>query len=168
MFDRLVLLSDKGETIYFGDIGPNASTMISYLEEHGAPKCSPGANPAEWMLGVTNSKNEGRSGETWAETWDTSTEKQQVIKHLSEIKSQAIVEKAGVQRGDYASSWVQQMAAVTERIFQEYWRSPVYLYSKLALCAGVVGLIMVNISQVSAADLVIGSLQWLVIPKHIT
>ncbi|KAI2615542.1 hypothetical protein GGR54DRAFT_294268 [Hypoxylon sp. NC1633] len=40
-------------------------------------------------------------------------------------------------RSEYAAPFIQQLIIVTRRIFQEYWRDPTYLYSKLALCAGV-------------------------------
>ncbi|KAI0906706.1 P-loop containing nucleoside triphosphate hydrolase protein [Ustulina deusta] len=57
VFDRLLLLNDKGECVYFGDIGKDGTTFTSYFEEHGAEPCDPGANPAEWMLKVTKTKN---------------------------------------------------------------------------------------------------------------
>jgi ATP-binding cassette, subfamily G (WHITE), member 2, PDR len=39
---------------------------------------------------------------------------------------------------EYAASFRQQLSTVTRRIFQDHWRDPTYIYSKLALCAGVV------------------------------
>lgn len=45
----------------------------------------------------------------------------------------------GPSRSEYAASFIQQLITVTRRIFQEYWRDPTYLYSKLALCVGLVG-----------------------------
>ncbi|KAH7308379.1 ABC-2 type transporter-domain-containing protein [Stachybotrys elegans] len=57
MFDRLLLLTNRGETAYFGDIGPDASTLVDYFESRGATKCPPGANPAEWILTVMTSSN---------------------------------------------------------------------------------------------------------------
>ena len=45
MFDRLLLLRKGGQTVYFGDIGPNALTLINYFERNGARKCGDEENP---------------------------------------------------------------------------------------------------------------------------
>jgi hypothetical protein len=38
------------------------------------------------------------------------------------------------------------MGAVTRRILQEYWRRPVYIYSKFALCIGIVSATVFSIT----------------------
>jgi ATP-binding cassette subfamily G (WHITE) protein 2 (SNQ2) len=45
VFDRLLLLRKGGQTVYFGDIGENSSTMLNYFERNGAPRCGPDDNP---------------------------------------------------------------------------------------------------------------------------
>jgi hypothetical protein len=45
VFDRLLLLGKGGQTVYFGDIGENSSTILNYLERNGAPRCGSNANP---------------------------------------------------------------------------------------------------------------------------
>ena len=45
VFDRLLLLRKGGQTVYFGDIGHNSTTLISYFERNGAPKCGQNENP---------------------------------------------------------------------------------------------------------------------------
>ena len=45
VFDRLLLLRKGGQTVYFGDIGPNSSKLIGYFEGNGAAKCGPEENP---------------------------------------------------------------------------------------------------------------------------
>lgn len=45
VFDRLLLLRKGGQTVYFGDMGENASTMIDYFERNGARTCGPTENP---------------------------------------------------------------------------------------------------------------------------
>lgn len=45
-FDRLLLLESGGETVYFGDIGPDASVMREYFSRYGA-QCPANVNPAE-------------------------------------------------------------------------------------------------------------------------
>jgi ABC-type multidrug transport system ATPase subunit len=36
-FDRLLLLERGGETVYFGDIGPDSCVLREYFARHGAP-----------------------------------------------------------------------------------------------------------------------------------
>ena len=45
-FDRLLLLETGGETVYFGDIGPDARTVREYFSRYGA-HCPHNVNPAE-------------------------------------------------------------------------------------------------------------------------
>ncbi len=45
MFDRLLLLRKGGETVYFGDLGHNATTLIDYFQAHGSRRCEPEENP---------------------------------------------------------------------------------------------------------------------------
>ena len=49
-FDRLLFLARGGKTVYFGDIGYEASTLARYFERNGAHQLPDDANPAEWML----------------------------------------------------------------------------------------------------------------------
>lgn len=147
MFDRVLLLGDQGETTYFGDIGPDASTMISYFESKGASQCQPDANPAEWVLDLTSQKMASQPESSsegaplsinWTEKWSTSQEKENVIQELDNTRYSDKLMPLQTHRGEFAASWLQQLTIVSKRIFQEYWRSPTYVYSKIALCAGVV------------------------------
>lgn len=52
MFDRLLLLKKGGQTVYFGNLGPNSITMLDYFESHGAYPCPSQHNPAEYILDV--------------------------------------------------------------------------------------------------------------------
>lgn len=45
VFDRLLLLRKGGQTVYFGDLGHHASTLLEYLENNGSRKCLPEENP---------------------------------------------------------------------------------------------------------------------------
>ena len=45
VFDRLLLLRAGGETVYFGDVGPSATTLIQYFEGNGSRSCGPEENP---------------------------------------------------------------------------------------------------------------------------
>ncbi|TAQ91217.1 hypothetical protein B7494_g440 [Chlorociboria aeruginascens] len=161
MFDRLLLLSNHGETIYFGNIGQDASALIDYFESRGAPKCRPEDNPAEWVLDVTSSSgrtsamttvssdkltaaNQSQELEhsSWSKKWHESRENHEVEQYLQQCvaaKETMTSDRLSKQllRSKYAASFIQQLLIVTRRIFQEYWRDPTYLYSKLGLCAGV-------------------------------
>jgi hypothetical protein len=49
--DQLRSLSlTGGRTVYFGELGEDSKTLISYFERNGAKPCPPEANPADWML----------------------------------------------------------------------------------------------------------------------
>jgi ATP-binding cassette subfamily G (WHITE) protein 2 (PDR) len=43
-FDRLLFLGQGGKTIYFGEIGKQAQTLLHYLETNGARQCGPTEN----------------------------------------------------------------------------------------------------------------------------
>lgn len=45
MFDRLLLLRKGGETVYFGDLGHNSSTLLDYFQRNGARECDDEENP---------------------------------------------------------------------------------------------------------------------------
>jgi ATP-binding cassette, subfamily G (WHITE), member 2, PDR len=51
-FDRLLFLAAGGKTVYFGEIGEDSKTMISYFERNGSRKFAADENPAEVMLEV--------------------------------------------------------------------------------------------------------------------
>lgn len=45
VFDKLLLLQKGGETVYFGDLGQNSTTLIDYFETNGSRKCHSDENP---------------------------------------------------------------------------------------------------------------------------
>lgn len=51
MFDSVVLLAPGGHTVYVGETGENAETVVKYFGDRGA-YCPPEANPAEFILGT--------------------------------------------------------------------------------------------------------------------
>ncbi|ODQ80831.1 hypothetical protein BABINDRAFT_161036 [Babjeviella inositovora NRRL Y-12698] len=135
-FDRLLFLQKGGQTIYFGDLGENCNTLIDYFEEHGAPKCPPEANPAEWMLEVIGAAPGSKANQDYHEVWCNSTEFQEVQRNLDVMEqelSKLPKEDAADANQTYAASLWQQYVCVTRRVFEQYWRLPMYIYSKLAL-----------------------------------
>ena len=138
-FDRLLLLKKGGETVYFGDIGPGAATMIDYFERNGAQtKCPPDANPAEWMLRAIGAAPGTKPSQDWFAVWQQSREYQQLHEHLDSLAA------AGRQRQttiadmtpstSFAAPMSTQVYEVTKRFAQQLWRTPTYIYSKIALC----------------------------------
>ncbi|KAI1484553.1 ABC-2 type transporter-domain-containing protein [Biscogniauxia mediterranea] len=143
LFDRLLLLSRNGETLYFGDVGPSGSSVVEYFEAHGASACQTDDNPAEWILNVTNnSPNSMKNPESppidWSDVWKNSQQKQEVLRELAELKKfESSPHTTSFYHTQYAASLFQQLSIVSKRIFQDYWRDPIYLLSKMALCIGV-------------------------------
>jgi ATP-binding cassette, subfamily G (WHITE), member 2, PDR len=46
-FDRLLFLAKGGRTVYFGEVGENASILTKYFERNGAHACPLDANPGK-------------------------------------------------------------------------------------------------------------------------
>ncbi|KAI9367195.1 ABC-2 type transporter-domain-containing protein [Aspergillus egyptiacus] len=138
-FDRLLFLARGGKTVYFGDIGEKSSTLASYFERNGAPKLPADANPAEWMLEVIGAAPGSHSDIDWPAVWRESPERQAVHQHLAELKetlSQKSTETSAdpSDYNEFAAPFLTQLWECQLRVFSQYWRSPVYIYSKTALC----------------------------------
>jgi len=89
----------------------------------------------------------GKSTKDWHEVWKNSPEAKDVQQELAHIKSemegQQISTEAGSQ-GEFAMPFYRQLVEVTVRVFQQYWRTPTYVYSKLLL--GVMSALFVGFS----------------------
>ncbi|GKZ66701.1 hypothetical protein AnigIFM50267_000569 [Aspergillus niger] len=148
-FDRLLLLAKGGRTVYFGPIGPNSKTLIGYFEQHGARPCADEENPAEWMLEVIGAAPGSSSVRDWPVTWKESREFQETRKELGRLEQSGSPsledESNSVQQ--YAAPFYIQLGLCTKRVFEQYWRSPSYIYAKLILCFGAalfIGLSFLN------------------------
>jgi ATP-binding cassette subfamily G (WHITE) protein 2 (PDR) len=129
MFDQLLLI-DAGETVYFGPIGEQCKSMIRYFEDHGAPPHQKDDNPSEWMFRVTSRD----SARTWPETWESSDERYCMQEELSNLREQKLDREIEPSRfsSEYASSFWTQFKALTYRTMTDCWRTPAYLWGKLA------------------------------------
>ncbi|KAI0842315.1 BcatrD protein [Hypoxylon sp. FL0890] len=132
LFDRLLFLKD-GESIYFGEFGPEFRTLVRYFESHGARECSPHENPGEWMMEVTS--NNSHNQLNWADTWNKSAECAAIRAECDQMKEQlskiSTIEVSNQNIAtEFATSFWYQLVVVTRRAFQHDWRSPEYLYSK--------------------------------------
>ncbi|KAJ5458361.1 CDR ABC transporter [Penicillium sp. IBT 31633x] len=140
-FDRLLFLARGGKTVYFGEIGEKSSTLSSYFERNGAPKLSPEANPAEWMLEVIGAAPGTHSEIDWPAVWRDSKERKEVQNHLSELKNNLSLKPVATTDNDptgfneFAAPFSVQLWQCLIRVFSQYWRTPIYIYSKIALCS---------------------------------
>ncbi|GKU06978.1 unnamed protein product [Fusarium langsethiae] len=137
-FDRLLLLS-RGKTIYFGDIGKNSNTLVDYFARNGGPKCPAGVNPAEYMLEVIGAAPGAHTEIDWPEVWRSSREHELVQQELERLAGQGnshAEQNDGTEYNEFAATSYAQYSQVTKRLFQQYWRSPGYIYSKVILSAG--------------------------------
>ncbi|KAB8219811.1 ABC-2 type transporter-domain-containing protein [Aspergillus novoparasiticus] len=136
-FDRLLFLAKGGKTVYFGDLGPNMRTLIKYFEDKGSPKCPPNANPAEWMLEVIGAAPGSRADQDWSDVWKHSRERSQVQQELLQMK-QELLQRPQPPRtagyGEFAMPLWAQFFICLQRVFQQYWRCPSYIYAKAAMC----------------------------------
>ncbi|KAI0469153.1 ABC-2 type transporter-domain-containing protein [Xylaria cf. heliscus] len=140
-FDRLLFLAKGGKTVYFGEIGENSHTLTSYFERHGAPKCPPTANPAEWMLDAIGAAPGSSTDRDWFQTWRESPEYRDVKAELQRLNDEAPELPPPTEDDqsfrEHAAPFMTQFKEVTYRVFQQYWRNPTYIYSKAALCTFV-------------------------------
>ncbi|KAI5456898.1 ABC-2 type transporter-domain-containing protein [Mariannaea sp. PMI_226] len=152
-FDRLLFLAKGGRTVYFGEIGKNSETLVSYFERHGAPTCLAEENPAEWMLRAIGAAPGSVSDADWHQVWRDSPEYQEVQKELQRLKAEGPTKNPLSHAHDmasyreFASPFWDQLMIVTRRVFQQYWRTPSYLYSKFTLCCSValfIGLVFLH------------------------
>ncbi|KAJ5885523.1 hypothetical protein N7495_010033 [Penicillium taxi] len=135
MFDRLLFLQE-GKTLYFGDLGCSASTLIDYFTCSGARVPYEGENPAEWLLEVTSSSSTKQTHD-WASVWKASSKAEAVKNEIASMGESALTVYPNVaEEYEFAASCQTQLLEVTYRMFQDYWREPTYLYSKLVLCIG--------------------------------
>lgn len=134
-FDRLLFLQRGGRTVYFGDLGDGCQTMIDYFERYGAHKCPQGANPAEWMLEVIGAAPGSHANQDYHEVWRNSEEYAAVQEELLSMEKELIHRPLDntEEQTEFASSPWYQYCLVTKRLFQQYWRTPSYLWSKIIL-----------------------------------
>ena len=140
MFDRLLFLV-KGQSAYFGDIGPDSKLLTSYFQNHGARACGSTENPAEWLLDITGSSPGSKNTINWPEKWASSSERRSIKLEIESMReklsgSTRITETAA--SNTFAIPFLQQLYRVTKRNFEYDWRTPSYLYSKIFLTLAIV------------------------------
>lgn len=150
-FDNLLLLSPDGKPVYFGRIGINASRIIDYFVQHGVKRPAKGLNPAEWMFEVlAGTHNPTQAKVNWPQVWRHSQEFIEFQTELNKIEKEskrlAITGRTHDQdrindtyhHREFAAPFAVQFWECFKRVNQQYWRSPVYIYSKIFSCLGSV------------------------------
>jgi ABC-type multidrug transport system ATPase subunit len=145
-FDRLLLLARGGRTVYFGEIGKNSQVLMDYFSRNGGPALPPGANPAEHMLEVIGAAPGTHTDVDWPSVWRQSPEYREVQNELTRLCSSPLSSTVSSSRQDehastyseFAASFTTQLWQVNKRVFQQYYRSPSYIFSKFVLSAGAV------------------------------
>lgn len=151
-FDRLLFLAKGGKTVYFGDVGHNSETLLNYFSSNGAKECGKDENPAEYMLTMVGAGASGKSTQDWHEVWKKSQEAKDVQKELDRINEEMgnraskkeSEQESKESHSEFAMPFVNQLQEVTIRVFQQYWRTPGYIYSKLIL--GVASALFIGFS----------------------
>ncbi|PRP87719.1 hypothetical protein PROFUN_02419 [Planoprotostelium fungivorum] len=139
-FDRLLLLAKGGKMAYFGDIGPQSSTLIQYFTKNGVRTCSQEENPAEYMLEAIGAGVSGNTDKDWPQIWLDSEERQTVKDELNRSLDNAEDNKGEEKATEFATGTLYQTWEVYKRMNLVYWRDPYYNIGRLWQSA-LVGLI---------------------------
>jgi ATP-binding cassette, subfamily G (WHITE), member 2, SNQ2 len=144
-FDRLLLLRKGGQTVYFGDIGQNANTLINYFQTNGGQSCPPDANPAEYILDVIGAGATASSDTDWHEIWKGSAEAKQTDAELERILAEGRTRGSvdSTLHSEFSTSWMYQAKTLLHRDLIRHWRDPSYLIAKFAL--NIAGALLVNL-----------------------
>ncbi|KAF7560227.1 hypothetical protein G7046_g3935 [Stylonectria norvegica] len=139
-FDRLLLLAPGGKTVYFGDLGQKFTQLLEYLERNGAPPCPANANPAEYMLQIIKPATDGAKSADWHEIWRNSPEYDLVKEELARLNALSAPDTTSSspddthsQHYEFVASFSTQFWQVLIRTWNHFWRSPNYIWSKIAL-----------------------------------
>lgn len=139
VFDSLLLLKRGGYTVYFGDLGKNASELVNYLQAiDGVEPLEEGYNPATWMLEVIGAGVGNSAGQNtdFVEIFNNS-EKKALLEH--NLAQEGMTRPApgasplGFQKKRAASNSTQAKFVIT-RFFNMYWRTSSYNLTRIGIC----------------------------------
>ncbi|KAK9465722.1 ABC-2 type transporter-domain-containing protein [Lipomyces arxii] len=132
-FDNLLLLNRGGKTAYFGEIGKHGATVCNFFERV-ARGLGEDSNPAEYILEVIGA-GVRRSKVDWFAYWNESPEKANLDREMTEIvENMKANPKTGRREGEdleYAAPLMEQIKAVTARLWLILWRTPSFSYALL-------------------------------------
>lgn len=173
-FDRMLLLRKGGKTVYFGDLGQNATKVIRYFETNGGYPCPADANPyvyhqtsslcvltlsksAEYMLDVIGAGATATTDIDWAAVWRQSPEAKEATQELEDHIAQSHKRPPVVadHLSEYSASWLYQVKLLYIREIQRHWRDPVLISSKMFL--NVAGGLFVGLTFLRTKHNIIGT-----------
>jgi ABC-type multidrug transport system permease subunit len=99
------------------------------------------------MLKMVGAGATGKSTKDWHEVWKNSEQAKDVQKELEHIKQEMGSKQVEQNKGthtEFAMPFTNQLYEVTVRVFQQYWRTPGYIYSKILL--GVASALFIGFS----------------------
>jgi hypothetical protein len=137
-FDTLLLLKRGGETVFYGDLGNESSSLIQYLERYDdTARIQPGENPATWMLTSTGagSASTDKKPFDYAGSYQVSDLHKKCVQKIAEITDAVSEEGKVVFPNKFATSTETQMKETLKRVQQIYWRSPSYNTIRLLISA---------------------------------
>jgi ATP-binding cassette, subfamily G (WHITE), member 2, PDR len=99
------------------------------------------------VLTMVGAGPSGKSSKDWHEVWKNSNEAKEVQNELARIKQDMgdqLAEENEESHNEFAMPFTNQLYEVTVRVFQQYWRTPGYIYSKILL--GVASALFIGFS----------------------
>ncbi|ESZ92805.1 hypothetical protein SBOR_6821 [Sclerotinia borealis F-4128] len=126
MFDHVLLLTRGGRTIYFGETGSNASTVVDYFSRNGSEMDS-SANPAEFILDTVATPS---GGDDWSRTWNESPERRNLQTQIEVLNSSANG-NLNIASANKPLPAMHQFLILTSRHWLTIWRDGVYSLSRL-------------------------------------
>ena len=173
-FDRLLLLRKGGQTVYFGDIGTNSSTLINYFQTNGGYPCPTDANPyvtsilqvvppsngsgsAEYILDVIGAGATATTDTDWHGKWKSSPQAKEVDAELDGLLEDGRKRHAvdTEQHSEFSTLWIFQVKTLWERDIIRHWRDPTYMLAKLAL--NIVAGLLIGFTFFKAKDSIQGT-----------
>ncbi|QSZ36007.1 hypothetical protein DSL72_007131 [Monilinia vaccinii-corymbosi] len=140
-FDSLLILGPVGRPIYFGRLGENCKTVKDYFEANGADPCPPDGNVAEWIMQTIGCTTGSKNAINWPEVWKNSHELVLVHRKLDHMRKALCARssffltgtKKPPRRKEFATPFLLQVWECSRRTNLHYWRTPSYIYSKIAV-----------------------------------
>jgi ABC-type multidrug transport system ATPase subunit/ABC-type multidrug transport system permease subunit len=139
LFDDLLLLKKGGNVVYFGEMGPESSSVIQYFETRGAQPIPRDQNPAVWVLRESASPTD--SGKDWAEVYKSSEEYAALLQELATAQESPDPNREIVFEEEFASTRRQRNWLMIRRTITIYKRSPAYNLGRV-MGAAVYALLM--------------------------
>ncbi|ODQ64843.1 plasma membrane ATP-binding cassette transporter [Nadsonia fulvescens var. elongata DSM 6958] len=140
VFDRLLLLKKGGRTVYFGDIGPNSETMLSYFERQSGIPCGKSENPAEYILNRIGAGATATASDDWGDLWMNSPEKAVISAEIEQLHRDLPGQVRSSANEDLSATFAtdiwSQYRVVFKRTGLQFWRSPVYIRAKFLEAIG--------------------------------